>query len=188
MQNISSDVIRRAATGDERAFAELVNAYQTLVYNTALSILRDRENALDVSQEVFLKVYRFLPSFHFESAFSTWLYRLTRNAALDHLRKNKKRIASSTEELAEQGFLPAEAEETTDPFTEMLREERRQMLYDAIEELPEHHREIIRMACFSGMAYDAIAEVLGIELGTVKSRLFRAKQELRKLLEKRNYF
>jgi len=188
MNERENDVIRRAAKGDEEAFAELVKAHQTMVYNMALSFLRNREDALDVSQEVFLKVYRALPRYRFESAFSTWLYRLTKNAVLDHLRAQKRRPKAALDELEEQGMTVKDESEHADPFTELLTNERRQMLYDAMDCLSEEHREVIRLSCFCGESYETIASHLGISLGTVKSRINRAKKELRKLLEKRNYF
>ncbi len=188
MSDVSQDIIRKAATGDENAFAQLVTAYQKMVYHLALSLLHNREDALDVSQEVFIKVYRFLPNYHFESAFSTWLYRLTKNAILDYLRAKKRRPATSMDMLEEQGILLRDETEPADPFVDFLTMERRRMLYDAIDELSEAHREVIRLFCFCGESYETIATILGIELGTVKSRLNRAKKELRKLLEKRNYF
>ncbi len=188
MTEHEKDRIRRAAAGDEAAFAELVTAYQTMVYNMALSLLRNREDALDVSQEIFLKVYRSLPRYRFESAFSTWLYRLTKNAVLDHLRAQKRKPKAALEALEEQGVTVRDESECADPFTALLTAERRRMLYDAIEELSEDHREVIRLTVFCGESYERVAEILSAEVGTVKSRVFRAKKELRKLLEKRNFF
>lgn len=185
---MSDDIIRRAAKGDEEAFAALVTAHQHMVYNLALSILRNRDDALDVSQEVFIKVYRFLPSYHFDSAFTTWLYRLTKNAVLDYLRAKKRKPSSSLEALEENGGVFRDEETSTDPFTDLLTAERKRMLYAAMDELSEAHREVIRLSCFCGESYESIAAILGIELGTVKSRINRAKKELRKILERRNYF
>ena len=187
MNEAENDVIRRAAGGDEAAFSRLVTDYQTMVYNLALSLLRNREEALDVSQEVFLKAWRALPRYRFESAFSTWLYRLTKNTVLDHFRAQKRRPAT-VEQSEATGIFLREESESADLFSVLLARERRRLLTEALEELSEEHREVIRLTAFCGESYERTAQILGIEVGTVKSRLFRAKRELRKRLEKRNYF
>jgi len=181
-------LILAAVRGDMDAFSALVSEHQTMVYHLALSMVHHREDALDVSQEVFLKLYRFLPSFQFESAFTTWLYRLTKNTALDFLRSAKRRSKASLDHLTEQGMTLPDPEEQHDPYTETVASERRMLLYRAIARLSDSHREILVLHAFCGLSYEEIAETLNIELGTVKSRLNRAKQQLRKLLEMGNFF
>ena len=188
MDQLPNDKIVLAAKGDTSAFAELVKTYQSMVYQTAFSILGERESALDVSQEVFIKVFRFLSGFHFESTFSTWLYRLTRNTALDRIRSERRKKSISMDMLEEQGFGVVDEDYTIDPACNLLLNEKKLLLHEAIGALSEDHRQVIRLAYFCQMSYDEIATAMGIELGTVKSRIYRAKQELRKFLEKRNYF
>lgn len=183
-----SAVIRRAAKGDEAAFAMLVEQYQQMVYHLSFSLLRNREDALDVSQEVFLKVYRFLPEFHFESSFSTWIYRITKNAALDYLRAGTRHNRTSIEALSDLGVPLQDDDPGTDPQTAAVAADRAARLYRAIGLLSEAHREVILLSSFCGESYESIAEKLGIELGTVKSRINRAKHELRKILEDGNFF
>ena len=188
MDRLSEDCIRRAAAGDETAFAAIVTSYQKTEYHLALSTLHDREEALDASQEIFLKVFRFLPDFHFQSSFSTWLYRIARNTVTDILRSRGRRPCGSVDELAEQGWEPPDAAEGADPFAGLLKSERRRLLTESMENLSEPHREILRLYAFAGESYESIAALLGIEIGTVKSRISRAKKELRNLLAERNFF
>ncbi len=188
MDRLSEDCIRRAAAGDETAFAAIVTNYQKTVYNLALSMLHDREEALDVSQEIFLKIFRFLPDFHFQSSFSTWLYRIARNTVTDVLRSRGRRPCGSLEELNEKGWEPPDPSDASDPFAELRKSERRRLLNEAMEQLSEPHREVLRLYAFAGESYESIAALLGIEIGTVKSRISRAKKELRNLLAERNFF
>ena len=144
---------------------------------------------MDVSQEVFLKVYRSISSFKGDSAFSTWLYRIAKNTALDFVRKRKQNtlsIDSSGEE--SDGFDIADDATDSSPEKKILESERSAVLKKAISMLSYEHREIIILRDISDYSYEEIALRLGIEAGTVKSRLFRAREALRKILLKENYF
>lgn len=186
--NISDSVIKRAASGDASAMDEIITFYQKMVYNVAFSMLRNREDALDASQEVFIKLYRRLGDFRFDSSFSTWVYRITKNTVTDICRRE-----SHNTEIPIDNTLNDDGEcRIPDPSmaVEEIAEadERKRLLYDAIDRLSESHRAVIVLYHFCGRSYDDIASILGIELGTVKSRLNRAKSELKKILSERNFF
>ena len=185
------ELVQQAKAGDRAAFAGLVSAYEGKIYNLALRYLGSREDAMDASQEVFLRVFRFLPGFQEESGFSTWIYRIGVNVCKDMLHRRLKRAEQPLE-------VPDEEDEGRpldvpdlryDPERIMEGAELRQALSDAILALPEQQREIIILRDIRGLSYEEIALALALEAGTVKSRLFRARENLRKkLLQNGNIF
>ena len=190
-EGLSEDTLLafKAADGLDSAVESLVRKYEKLVSTCAYSIVGNTEDALDVSQETFLKVYKSIGSFKGESEFSTWIYRIAKNTALDFVRRRKQNtvsIDSSGEE--NEGFDIADESESASPEKKVLQKEKVQILRKAIDSLSEEHREIIILRDMNDYSYEAIAESLGIETGTVKSRLFRAREQLRKILLKENYF
>lgn len=179
-----NELVKRARAGDGAAFETLVLTYQQRVYNLALRMTGDPDDAFDLSQEAFLKVWKGLDSFHFESSFSTWLYRLTANACLDHLRAKKRRQTVSLTVQDEGG--EEKQLEITDPAPTpeqaLLAAEDRRLLARALDALDPEARTILTMRVINGMRYEQIAEVLEVREGTVKSRLSRAREKLRKKL------
>jgi len=185
-------LVQQAKAGDRNAFAALVTAYESKIYNLALRYLGNREDAMDASQEVFLRVYRFLPGFQEESGFSTWIYRIGVNVCKDILSKQSRRNEQSIETEDDDG----EERRTIDivdcryaPEQILENAELRRTLSAAITDLPEPQREVIVLRDIQGLSYDEIAKVLSLEPGTVKSRLSRARENLRKkLLQNGNIF
>ena len=179
----------KAADGDDGAFETLVRKYERLVSTCVYGIVGNTEDTLDVSQETFLKVYKALSSFKGDSEFSTWLYRIAKNTALDFVRKRKQStlsIDSSGEE--NEGFDLPDDSDTSSPEKTVLRNEKITKLRQAILKLSDEHREIIILRDLNDYSYDAIATKLDLEVGTVKSRLYRARDALKKILLKENYF
>ncbi len=175
-------IIRSAAQGDEKAFEQLVKAYQKLVFHTVKSKLKNDEDALDASQEVFIKIWKALPNFRFECKFTTWVYRIAINTALDKLRKSNPETPQSTLE-DEERVLQFEDETTNHRPEEALeRKEKCDAIRKAIDSLNGDLREIIILRDINGLSYEEIADVLSIELGTVKSRLNRAREKLKRNL------
>ena len=168
-----SELIARAKAGDQGAFEQLVLDNQNRVYSLALRMLGDPEDAQDAAQEAFLNAWRALPTFKGESSFSTWVYRLTSNACIDHLRRRKRRrdleVASLTGEDGESDWEPADHQ--ADPALEA-----------GLQALPDHQREILVMRELSGLSYQEIGAALDLDLGTVKSRIARARLALKKIL------
>ena len=185
------ELVQQAKAGDRAAFAGLVSAYEGKIYNLALRYLGSREDAMDASQEVFLRVFRFLPGFQEESGFSTWIYRIGVNVCKDMLHRRLKRAEQPLEVPDEEDEgRPVDVPDLRyDPERIMEGAELRQALSDAILALPEQQREIIILRDIRGLSYEEIALALVLEAGTVKSRLFRARENLRKkLLQNGNIF
>ncbi len=177
-------IIEKVLAGDSNAFGELVEAYQDKVYNLALRMCGNADDAFDLSQEAFFRAWRGLSGFQFESAFSTWLFRLTSNVCLDWLRAKKRRPTVSLTTLDDEG------EETQldvpdpgkSPEELLLAAEDRSALTKALNELPVEYRQILTLRAIDDLSYTEIAEVLHLREGTVKSRISRARLALRKKL------
>jgi RNA polymerase sigma-70 factor (ECF subfamily) len=177
------EAVRRVQAGDTEAFEVLVDKYKRKTFRLAFSVLRDQEEALDVSQEAFVKAFRSLPKFKGDSAFYTWLFRITMNLALDRRRQRITRARS----MGGEDVPPEEWERTAvagdaSPDDEAVGAERRSRIQAALESLPEHHRSIIILGDIQGLSYREIAEVLAIPMGTVMSRLHNARKRLREAL------
>ncbi len=185
------DLLLLAKAGDQQAFAQLVSAYEGKIYNLSLRYLNNSEDAMDATQEVFLRMFRFLSGFQEDSSFSTWLYRIAVNVCKDMLAKRTKRNEQSlTVPGDEEDERPADVVDTRyDPEQILEQAELRQTLLTAIESLPPQQREMIILRDLRGLSYEEISQVLALEEGTVKSRLFRARENLRKkLLQNGNIF
>lgn len=176
--------IRKAAQGDAAAFEELVVRYQGQVFNLCLRMTADAEDAADLTQEAFVKVWKSLDTFQFDAAFSTWLYRLASNCCLDFLRSKKRRptvsLTMETEEEDEQTLDVSDDAPT--PEEAAISKEERETLRLAMQSIDAEQRQILTLRVVNDLSYSDIARVLGIREGTVKSRLSRARESLRKKL------
>ena len=184
-------IIEKVRSGDKNAFEGLVLANQNNVYNLALKMTKNEDDALDVSQEVFIKAFRQLDGFRGESRFSVWLYRMTYNLCIDFLRKKPKTQVVSISEYQDDGG-DSQDIEIPDlrslPEDSLLRNELRKSIADSIGDLNQRHREIFVMREITGMSYAEIAETLGVSEGTVKSRLARARVSLANILLEKGTF
>ncbi len=191
MQDTRSDaeIVQAVLDGDANAFEALVLRYQKKVYNTVLRLAGDCAEAEDLSQEVFLKIFKGLSSFHGESSFSTYIYRVAANTAIDALRRREAPTVSlSTENEEGEEFELALPDAGPLPVEILESRERRQAIRAAIDALPEHHRAVIVLREMDGMSYQDIAQAMGLTEGTVKSRINRARGRLRQLLLEGNFF
>ena len=173
-------VVQCVLDGDVNAFERIVREYEKNVYNLALRMTSDREDALDLSQEVFIKAYNSLRGFRGESKFSVWLYRIVSNTCLDFLRSRSRRSESSLSVENDDGE-STELEipdESLSPETLYDRKLTRSALQRGLDSLPEDQRKILLLREIQGLSYDEIGRVLSIESGTVKSRIFRARKKL----------
>lgn len=185
------ELVERAKKGDQSAFEQLVLDNQNKVYSLALRLCGDREEAADLSQEAFVKAWQGLSAFQGESSFATWVYRLTTNVCIDHLRRKKRREGvEPTVSLDDENNGWAEpADRNSDPQLQMERSERGQALAQGLDRLPDWQRRVLVLRELSGLSYQEISDALDIDLGTVKSRIARARLALRKiLLEDGNFF
>ena len=176
-------LIKRIQKGEHKLFEELVCEHQKQVYNLALRMAGNEFDALDISQEAFLRAYTAIGTFRGESRFSVWLYRLTSNIAIDFLRRDARRSAVSLTVLDEEGERELEIpDERFNPETELGKKELRAAIGSAFRALPEEFRLILSLREISGLSYEELGSVLEIEPGTVKSRLSRARKKLCVLL------
>ncbi|HOS42642.1 MAG TPA: sigma-70 family RNA polymerase sigma factor [Armatimonadota bacterium] len=177
-------LIRRAAQGDAAAFDCLVEQYTPRVYALAYRMVGNSEDAQDIAQEAFVRVYHALPRYKGEAAFSTWLYRIVTNVCYDDLKRRRRRPATFTDLEHEEGDARAETLAGGEsPEDAALRLERRRAVQAAITTLPEHFRAVLVLYDLQGFSYQEIADILKQRVGTVKSRLNRARNLLREKLE-----
>lgn len=167
--------------GKRDAFGELVSRYQTRLYNAALRLVHSPDDAADVVQEAFLSAYQALHTFKGDAEFFTWLYRITFNAAIS-LKRKKRPVISLDANSQDSGFEPDDSSEYVKPGAALERTEDERQLNAAIAKLSAEHREVLLMKDIDGLKYEDIAEVLGVPIGTIRSRLHRARLELRELL------
>lgn len=173
------DLVTRAVAGREDAFEELVRRYQRPIAAYVYRMVGDYEAALDLTQEVFIKVYNSLLRYRSEFKFSTWIYKIAHNSAVDHLRRYSNRAQALTNEFeGEQYDLPLESRRLS-PEQESEKAERRAEIEQVVRGLPTAYRELVLLRHSHDMSYDEIAEVTGLPLGTVKNRLFRARETMR---------
>ena len=176
------ELARRAAGGDEDAFAQLVGLHEKKVYGRALRMCGNPEDAADAAQEAFLAAWKGLPRFRGEAGFSTWLYRLTSNAAIDHLRRVKRQRG----EVSLDGGGPGldAVDDAPSPQAQAEETELREAVAEGLSMLSEDHRQALLLRELRGLSYEEIASELRVDLGTVKSRISRARGSLRKILVK----
>jgi RNA polymerase sigma-70 factor (ECF subfamily) len=173
-----NQLVEQSKQGDEEAFGVLVQKYKTKVFNLAYSFTKDRETADDLAQEVFIKVYYALEKFKFQSGFGTWLYRIAVNHFKDYLRKHAKERHVSLEKLGREPSLSEDEIKKKERAQESA--DRKKLLYQALRSLPEKHQVILTLRDIQGYSYEEIAGILKLSLGTVDSRLHRARKMLRK--------
>ena len=182
-----SALIRAAQHGDTDAFEQLVRSYDQSVLRMAFNLLHSREDARDIYQEAFLRVYRNLPRFRFDCAFSTWLYRIVSNLCLDQLRKRKVRkeesaaVNTATGEVDRFQFLPEERG-NVDPERQVMGAEVNTRVAEVLDRLTARERLVFEMRHFQGMRLRAIGEALGVSEEAAKNCLFRATQKMRSAL------
>lgn len=184
MSNQASDqkLVKRVQKGDKGAFDLLVLKYQHKIVNLIMRYVRDPELALDIAQEAFIKAYRALPRFRGESAFYTWMYRIAVNTAKNYLAAQRRQPANVELDLQdpEQYDLHAKLRETDTPEGITLSNELRETVERAIAALPEDLRTAIILRELEGMSYEEIAQTMECPVGTVRSRIFRARDAIGK--------
>lgn len=180
------ELIQGLRQGDEAAFKYMVETYQDRVYNTAIGIVQNAEDAEDVAQEVFIQVYRSIHSFKGESKLSTWLYRIATTRALDLLRsrKSKKRFGFMQRLFGDNNEPVHEIPDFNHPGVAMDRKENAAKLFRAIAQLPENQKTAFTLHKLEDLSYQEVADVMETSVPAVESLMHRAKQNLKKILEK----
>lgn len=185
------EIIKRMKRGDRNAFNELVKGYESKVVNAAFGMLSNREDAYDAAQEVFIRIYKSIGAFKGQSSLTTWIYRITVNICNDALRKRQRTAQTISINGEGDDENPVMELQDTSPTPEEAAEsnEAQKAVREAIGGLSEEYRQIITLCDLQGLSYDEAAQILQCPTGTVKSRLNRARNSLRKkLLEKRELF
>src|SRR6266851_3240273 len=174
------ELVASAARGLDRGFEELVRRYQRPISAYVYRMVGDYEAALDLTQEIFIKIYGSLSRYRPEFRFSTWIYKIARNAAIDHLRRNAGRersLSNGTESEPQQLTIESKG---LSPEQQSERAERRLEIESVVRLLPTAYRELIVLRHSQDLTYEEIVEVTGLPLGTVKNRLFRAREMMRR--------
>lgn len=187
MSGNEKQLIERSRSGDVEAFEALVEGYQKRVFNIAYKMIGNYEDASDLAQEVFIRVFKSIGNFKEQSTFSTWIYRITTNVCLDELRRRKnKKVVSLDEDIHLDDSEIKRQVESDAPMPEEIaeRKELRELVNNAISQLSVEHRTVIVLRDLQGFSYEDIAGMLKCPEGTVKSRINRARLALREILEK----
>ncbi len=188
----TDELVRLCKKGDREAFGALVEEYQARIVNIAFGMLSDRDDAMDAAQETFIRIYRAIGGFNEKSSLSTWIYSICKNVCSDALRKRQRTIRGASIEASaadEDSKVIEPADADADPEQRYIKNERQRLVKKALSELKPEYREMITLYDLNGLSYEEIAEVLDIPIGTVKSRLSRARDGLKKkLLENRELF
>ncbi len=181
-------IVQQLQRGEESAFRKLVDEYENMVYNTAVGIVQNEDDADDITQEVFVQVYQSVSSFKGESKFSTWLYRITVTKALDHekRKKRKKRFAFVQSLFGNSGEEIIHPPDFNHPGVLMEKKEKAGELLNALKQIPDNQRIAFTLHKLEGQSYQEIAEIMNTSLYAVESLMARAKGNLKKILK--NYY
>ena len=176
------ELVRAAQRGDDSAFEELVRTYEKRVYHLALRMCGNVDDAYEVAQEAFLSAWKGMRFFRGDSSFSTWLYRLASNAAIDFHRRQRRQGGSDGVSLDDEDTFLEVADPAPSPHQQAERLELRDALARGLGALSPEHRQVLLLRELQGLTYEEIAAALELDLGTVKSRIARAREKLRKYL------
>ncbi len=185
VQDNDTEVIEQALKGDQHAYRILAERHRPAVFHIVYKIVRDKETANDLVQETFMKAFTSLATYRSEYRFSTWLYKIAANCSIDHLRKKRIQVLSL------EGQMDHEFEGRTidvpdysyHPERDLVRKQQRFSIEEAIDSLPKKYREVIVYRHKDDKSYEEIADLLDIPIGTVKARIFRARELLKKKLK-----
>lgn len=188
MDRSDRELVRASRQGDKEAFRELVERYQRKIVSVALGMVHNREDALEIAQETFVKAYESLGNFKGDSSFYTWIYRIVVNLAIDFQRRERRRPTVGLEDQSLGGSgegydIPAKEETLTDPFEQTHAREIGGRVAEAVNELTPDHKAVILLREVEGLSYDEISRVMQCSKGTVMSRLHYARKKLQKKLQ-----
>jgi len=177
-EDTDKELVKRVQKGDQAAFDLLFARYHVKILNLIGRYVRDSEEVRDVAQEAFIKAYRALPRFRGDSAFYTWLYRIAINTAKNHLVSRSRRPPSSDVDIEDADFRDDAdmLRESEDPESALARDQLQETIHQALADLPDDLRSALTLREFDGLSYEQIAEVLECPVGTVRSRIFRARE------------
>ncbi|MDF1544755.1 MAG: sigma-70 family RNA polymerase sigma factor [bacterium] len=185
MKNNDLEIIQEALAGSQKAFRTLTERHQTAVFHIIFKIVRDKETTNDLVQETFMKAFASLASYRSEYRFSTWLYKIAANCSIDFLRKKRINALSLDQQLqTKEGTVEIEVPDNSyNPEKDLVRKQQSFSIAEAIDSLPDKYKEVIIYRHKDDKTYEEIAELLDIPVGTVKARIFRARELLKKKLK-----
>lgn len=179
MTTNDDQIINAIKNGDTNAYSKLVDRYKDLVFTLAIRMLKNREEAEEVAQDTFIKVFKSLDNFQGDSKFSTWIYRIAYNTCLDSIKKNKKFI----NDIAIDEFTVNKIKTIDNALETIISKERSQLIKECIDRLPEESSALLTLFYFEELSLEEISKIINVEANTVKVRLFRARKKLAVILE-----
>lgn len=182
-------LIKKILKGHQSSFEELMRKYNKKIFGFIFRMVRDDEVAVELTQEFFIKIYKVLAKYNFQYKFSTWAYRICYNLVIDHVRKHQTQVDSLDDDsVSQKQMLASENYESEDGFTNLAREETSEYVWKVVDGIPVKYKELILLRYLQGLKYDEIAEVTELPVGTVKNRIFKAKEILKTEIEKDGVF
>lgn len=178
-------LIKKILKGKKSSFEELMKKYNKRIFGFIYRMVRDEEVAVELTQDFFIKIYRVLSKYNFEYKFSTWAYRICYNLVIDHIRKNQAYIESlDSDVVTPRQMVESDNYVSEDGFEILARAEVRDYTWEVVNRIPIKYRELILLRYIQGMKYDEIADITDLPVGTVKNRIFKAKEILKMEIEK----
>jgi RNA polymerase sigma-70 factor (ECF subfamily) len=178
-------LIKKILKGKKSSFEELMKKYNKRIFGFIFRMVRDEEVAVELTQDFFIKIYRVLSRYNFEYKFSTWAYRICYNLVIDHIRKNQAHIESlDSDVVTTRQMVDSDNYVSDDGFEILARAEVREYTWEIVNRIPLKYRELILLRYIQGLKYDEIADITELPVGTVKNRIFKAKEILKMEIEK----
>jgi RNA polymerase sigma-70 factor (ECF subfamily) len=178
-------LIKRTLRGERKAYEELMRKYEKKIFSFVIRMVRNEDVAVDLTQDFFFKIYTVMDKYNFEYKFSTWAYRICYNLVIDHIRKNQSPVDSLDDEsISPHELFASENVSREDGFRNLAREETRDYVWQVVDHIPLKFRELILLRYIQDLKYEEIAEITALPVGTVKNRIFKAKEMLKKEMEK----
>ena len=182
-------LITKILEGNQSSFEELMKKYNKKIFGFIFRMVRDEEVAIELTQDFFIKIYSVLAKYNFEYKFSTWAYRICYNLVIDYVRKNQAQVDSLDDEaVTQKQMMESENYVSEDGFDHLVKEELNQYIWKVVDCIPVKYKELILLRYLQGLKYDEIAQVTDLPVGTVKNRIFKAKELLRSEIEKDGMF
>ena len=187
-RELDAELVARVQAGDRDAFRELFEKYHRRAFAVALGVVKNKQDAMDVVQDAFIKVHHHIQNFQASSSFYTWLYRIVMNLSIDHIRRvSRKKGVDYDDTISREGHVAGDGAllpsiSDSNPAKTVLRRELSDAIRSALDTLPEYHREVILLREVEGLSYEEMAEVLDVPKGTIMSRLFHARRKMQEQL------
>ena len=182
-------LIKEIVKGDKRAFEKLMKKYNRRIYNFIYRMIRDEESSMELTQEFFIKIYTVIYKYNFQYKFSTWAYRICYNQVIDHIRKNQVQVDSlDGKDIKQKQILDHTGTQLKDGYHHLEKEEIKSIVWKVVDTIPVKYRELILLRYLQGLKYDEIADFTGLPVGTVKNRIFKAKEILKMEMLKNEMF